>query len=55
MEEYYARLIVRFLGGILLIFISIFALIINQPLLTAGGIAVGLYLSVTAYREGSKL
>lgn len=54
MEHYYALIVMKFLAGILLIFVSIFALLIDLPALTTVGILAGLYLSVSAYREGSK-
>lgn len=54
MEHYYAMLVIRFLAGILLIFLSIFALLIDLPVLTLLGMLAGIYLAVSAYREGSK-
>ncbi|WP_457590373.1 hypothetical protein [Geoglobus sp.] len=54
MEHYYALLVMKFLAGILLVFVSIFALLIDLPILTLIGMVAGIYLSVSAYREGSK-
>ncbi|WP_456369452.1 hypothetical protein [Geoglobus sp.] len=54
MEHYYALIVMKFLAGILLIFLSIFALLVDLPVLTAIGMLAGLYLSVSAYREGSR-
>ncbi len=53
-KEYYQTLVLKFLGGILLIFISPFAIIAGIPWLTAAGIAAGAYLSISAYREGKR-
>ena len=54
MEEYYMSLVLRFLGGILIIFISPFAIIAGFPWLTLFGIVAGAYLSISAYREGKR-
>ena len=54
MEEYYMSLVLRFLGGILVIFMSPFAIIAGFPWLTPLGIVAGAYLSISAYREGKR-
>jgi len=54
MESYYSSLVIRFLGGILIISLSFFAIIIGFPWLTPAGILAGAYISLTAYQEGNR-
>ncbi|WP_156967428.1 hypothetical protein [Geoglobus ahangari] len=54
MEQYYAVLVAKFLLGILLVFLSPVGLLVGWPAVTVLLIAAGLYLSISAYREGSR-
>jgi len=53
-DEYYQSLVVKFLGGILLVFISPFAIIAGFPWIAPLGIAAGIYIAIGAYREGKR-